>query len=1001
MFLVLTATELLAQTRIVTGQVIGTDDKQPIPGVNIIIQGTNRGAATDFNGKYTIEVEAGDNTLVFTFVGYKAQTVTIGDRLVVNVNLEPEATALDEVVVVGYGIQKKSDITGATANLKGDVLLQQPVLTATQAMQGKVAGVQIISSGQPGSSPQVRVRGVSTALGGTTVLYVVDGVLTDDISNINTADIVDMNVLKDASASAIFGSRGANGVIIITTRKGASGALKVSYNNNIGIRQAANLVKMANNAEYSNYVQAATGAIPPASEFSTDWYDVILRTAWQQTHNISLSGGGEKNTFLFNVGYLVDEGIVIDNDFKRLTLRFNNDYKLSDKVKFGLQSSYGNSINQNGFGNINIDAFGNIGAVYNNAYRAAPIIPSIIEGKYGNTSAYQNVGNPLLDVKNNSIKVIENRLQGSAFLDVNPLPWLTLRSSIGTDWRNSLNRGYYYQFDADESTFIVAGGNQYRAQSNLSVQQSQAFRWVWDNTFTITKNFGDHDFVFLGGTTAEKFNLHWFGASRLEVPADPDLWYIGVGDANTSQNNGGGDAWARNSYLARLNYSYKEKYLLTATIRTDGSSRLPAQNRWQQYPSFGLAWIMSREGFMQGQEFLDLLKVRTSYGKVGNDQIPTNAFVQTVALNRAYSFNGSVTPATNGAQINQIIDPNITWETTEEYNVALEFGLLQSRLSGEVNYYNKKVKNALINVPIPRTVGDIDGVILTNVASIQNSGVEVLLNWNQRVSPVFAYTISGNATFNKNRVVDLNGGQAIFGGGIGAAQGFTTYTDNGRAIGSFYVLQVTGVFNSAAEVAAYTNQQGNPIQPNAKAGDFKYLDKNNDGQIDDNDRVFAGSYQPVAYFGLNTSANYKNWDFAIAFYGNAGNKVYNGKKAVRVEGKDNVERDVVYNRWTSENRSQTEPGANVGNLLASTYFVESGFFLRINNVTVGYTFPSETLSRLRISSLRVFATSQNPITYKKYSGFTPELPGDPISSGIELSAYPTTRTIAAGLSVGF
>lgn len=1001
MFLVLTATELLAQTRIVTGQVIGTDDKQPIPGVNIIIQGTNRGAATDFNGKYTIEVERGENTLVFSFVGYKVQTVTIGDREVVNVNLEPEATALDEVVVVGYGIQKKSDITGATANLKGDVLLQQPVLTATQAMQGKVAGVQIISSGQPGSSPQVRVRGVSTALGGTTVLYVVDGVLTDDISNINTADIVDMNVLKDASASAIFGSRGANGVIIITTRKGASGALKISYNNNIGIRQAANLVKMANNAEYSNYVQAATGAIPPASEFSTDWYDVILRTAWQQTHNISLSGGGEKNTFLFNVGYLVDEGIVIDNDFKRLTLRFNNDYKLSDKVKFGLQSSYGNSINQNGFGNINIDAFGNIGAVYNNAYRAAPIIPSIIDGKYGNTSAYQNVGNPLLDVKNNSIKVIENRLQGSAFLDVNPLPWLTLRSSIGTDWRNSLNRGYYYQFDADESTFIVAGGNQYRAQSNLSVQQSQAFRWVWDNTFTITKNFGDHDFVFLGGTTAEKFNLHWFGASRLEVPADPDLWYIGVGDANTSQNNGGGDAWARNSYLARLNYSYKEKYLLTATIRTDGSSRLPAQNRWQQYPSFGLAWIMSREGFMQGQEFLDLLKIRTSYGKVGNDQIPTNAFVQTVALNRAYSFNGSVTPATNGAQINQIIDPNITWETTEEYNVALEFGLLQSRLSGEVNYYNKKVKNALINVPIPRTVGDIDGVILTNVASIQNSGVEVLLNWNQRVSPVFAYTISGNATFNKNRVVDLNGGQAIFGGGIGAAQGFTTYTDNGRAIGSFYVLQVTGVFNSAAEVAAYTNQQGNPIQPNAKAGDFKYLDKNNDGQIDDNDRVFAGSYQPVAYFGLNTSANYKNWDFAIAFYGNAGNKVYNGKKAVRVEGKDNVERDVVYNRWTSENRSQTEPGANVGNLLASTYFVESGFFLRINNVTVGYTFPSETLSRLRISSLRVFATSQNPITYKKYSGFTPELPGDPISSGIELSAYPTTRTIAAGLSVGF
>ncbi|MBX2957914.1 MAG: TonB-dependent receptor [Cyclobacteriaceae bacterium] len=1001
MLLMLATMELMAQTRVVTGQVLGTDDKQPIPGVNVIIHGTNRGAATDFNGKYTIAVETGDNTLVFTFVGYKTQTVTIADREVVNVNLEPEATALDEVVVVGYGIQKKSDITGATASLKGDVLLQQPVLTATQAMQGKVAGVQIISSGQPGSSPQIRVRGVSTALGGTTVLYVVDGILTDDISNINTADIVDMNVLKDASASAIYGSRGANGVIIITTKKGASGGLKINYNNNIGIRQAANLVEMANSAEYSNYVQAATGAAPPTSAYNTDWYDVILRTAVQQSHNLSFSGGTDKVTYLFNVGYLNDQGIVINNDFERLTLRFNNEFKISDKLSFGIQSSYGNSINQNGFGNINIDAFGNIGAVYNNAYRAAPIIPSIVDGKYGNTSAYQNVGNPLLDVNNNSIEVKENRLQGSGFLDYNPFPWLKFRSAIGADWRNSLNRGYYYQFDADEETFIVAGGNQYRTQSGLTVQQSQAFRWVWDNTFTITKSFGDHNLVFLGGTTAERFDLHYFSASRRDVPADPNLWYIGVGDANTSQNDGGGDAWARNSYLARLNYNLREKYMVTATLRMDGSSRLPEKNRWQQYPSFGVAWIMSREGFMQNQNLFDLLKIRASYGKVGNDQIPTNAFTQTVSLNRPYAFNGSATPATNGAQINQIIDPNITWETTEEYNAAIEFEILQSRLTGEINFYDKKVKNALINVPIPRTVGDIDGVILTNVASIQNRGLEVVLNWNQRVNNNFSYTISGNATFNNNQVVDLNGGQAIPGGGIGAAQGFTTYTDNGQPVGSFYVLRVIGVFNTVDEVQQYQNQQGNLIQPNAKPGDFKYFDKNNDGKIDDADRVFAGSYQPVAYYGLNGTANYKRWDFSLAIYGNVGNEVYNGKKAVRVEGKDNVERDVVYNRWTSANRSQKEPGANVGNLPASDYFVESGSFIRINNITVGYTFPSASLQRYSITNFRIFVTSQNPFTLKQYSGFTPELPGDPISSGIELSAYPTTRTIAAGLSIGF
>ncbi len=1001
LLLLLTSMEVFGQTKVISGRVTSSDDNTAIPGVNVIVQGTAKGTVTDFEGKYTIELNSGENALVFTFIGYTSVTVEVINQRVIDVIMEVSETALEEVVVVGYGVQKKSDITGATASVKGAELLQQPVLTATQAMQGKVAGVQIISSGQPGTSPQIRIRGVGTALGGTTALYVVDGVLTDDISNINTADIVDMNILKDASASAIYGSRGANGVVIITTKKGKEGDLKINYNNNIGIRQAANLVQMANTEEYNNYVQAATGTIPPASNYNTDWYDVILRNAWTQTHNISVSGGSEQATYLFNAGYLDDQGIVIDNDFKRLTLRFNSDYQLFDKLKFGFQSSFGNSINENGFGNTNIDVNGNIGSVYNDAYRASPIIPDIVDGLYGNTSAYQNVGNPLLDIKNNSIKVNENRFQGSGHLDYKPFSWLTIRTAFGGDWRNSLNRGYYYQFDNDETTFIVAGGNQYRTQSNLSVSQSQSFRWVWDNTFTITKDFDKHSFTFLGGTTAEKYNLHWFSASRKDVPADPNLWYIGVGDANSSQNGGGGDEWARNSYLARLNYAFDSKYLVTATLRTDGSSRLPKQNRWQMYPSVGLAWILSREGFLQNQNLFDLLKLRASYGKVGNDQIPTNAFTQTVQLNNAYAFNGSVTAATNGAQINQIIDPNINWEVTQEYDFAVEFGLIQSKLTGEINYYNKKVDNALINVPIPRAVGDADGVIITNVASIQNKGVEILLNWKDEINENLSYTVGANATFNQNNVVALNGGQAIPGGSIGAAQGFTTYTSNGQPVGSFYVLDVIGVFNSGAEVNAYKSTDGTIIQPTAKPGDFKYLDKNDDGRIDDLDRVFAGSYQPVAYFGVNAGLNFKNWDFNLAIYSNVGNEVYNGKKAVRVEGKDNVERDVVYNRWTSGSKSQSEPGANVGNQLASTYYVESGSFVRINNITIGYTFPVEILQKIRIASLRAFATTQNPFTYMKYTGFTAELPGDPINSGIELSSYPTTRTIAVGINVGF
>jgi TonB-linked SusC/RagA family outer membrane protein len=992
---------IFGQVRTISGVVKDSGDGSAIPGVNVVIDGTAKGVATDLNGAFQIELSSGEDVLIFSFIGYKTQTINVGQRTTIEVTLESDATELDEIIVMGYGEQKKSDVTGATANIKGSELAKQPVLTATQALQGKIAGVQIISSGQPGSSPQIRVRGVGTALGGTTSLYVVDGVLTDDISNVNTADIVDMSILKDASSAAIYGSRGANGVIIITTKKGSSGKLKVTYNNNIGFRQASNLVEMANSAEYRNYVQAATGNAPAATSYDTDWYGTILRNALQQSHNISLSGGTDKSTYLFNAGYLEDEGIVLNNNFKRLTLRLNSDFQLNEKLKFGYQTSFGNSINQNAFSNINIDPFGNIGSVYNNAYRAAPTIASNVDGRYGNTSTYQNVGNPLLDINNNSIKVNENRLQGSTFLSYKPLEWLTLRSSLGGDWRNSLNRGYYYQFNADDKTFLVAGGNQLRTQSSLAVQNTQAFRWVWDNTATFTKQIEDHSFTLLTGITAEKFQVTSFSANRNDVPADPDLWYIGVGDANTSQNNGGGDAWARNSYLARLNYSFREKYLLTATARVDGSSRLPSQNRWQTFPSFGVGWLMSREGFMQNQNLFDMLKLRGSYGKVGNDQIPTNAFTQTVALNRPYPFNGSVEPATNGAQINQIIDPNINWEITEEYDLALEFGLFDSKLTGEINFYDKKVANALINVPVPRTVGDADGVILTNAATIRNRGVEVLLNWKKHVSETFSYSIGGNVTLNDNEVVALNGGRAIRGGSIGAAQGFTTLTQNGYPVGSFFVLKTNGVFNTGGEVSSYVNSEGKIIQPNAKPGDFRYADVNDDGIIDDEDRVFAGSYQPVAYFGLNGSVTYKNWDFSIDFYGNLGNEVYNGKKAVKVDGRDNIEKKVVYERWTSSNQSQTEPGANTGNQLASSYYVESGTFIRINNLTVGYTFPVSSLGKFKLSSFRAFATSQNLFTLKKYSGFTSELPGDPISSGIELSAYPTTRTVAVGISVGF
>ncbi len=959
-----------------------------LPGVTVQVKGSNTGTVTDANGQYTLQAEE-TGTLVFSSIGFTRQEITIGSRSVIDVILLDDSKSLDEVVVVGYGTQRKSDVTGATVTIKGDELVKQPVLTATQALQGKAAGVQIISSGQPGSAPVIRVRGTGTALAGTAALFVVDGVLTDDITNINTADIVNVDVLKDASATAIYGARGANGVVIITTKRGTAGKMTVSYSGNAGFRAPTNLVQMANATEYANYVSAASGNIITPGTTSTDWYKQILRNGFQQNHGVSINGGTDKSTYFLSAGYFTDQGVVIDNVYKRLSIRANNDFTFNKVVKAGISASYANGSNQ----------IANLGTAYNNAYRASPIIPGKVNGKYGNTSVYQNVGNSLLDIEKNDNLAVDNRLLGSAYLDIKPIEWLTLRSEFGGDWINQNSRVYNYQFNNDTSTFIAPGGNQRNPNSNLSVGNTRTFHWTWNNLATFNRTFGKHALTVLAGTTAEQYTLTSFTAFRKDVPAVRDLWYIGTGNANTSTNDGTGDKYTRNSYLGRLNYNYNDKYLLTATIRADGSSRFPSGNRWGYFPSVGAGWLISNESFMANQHLFDLLKLRGSWGRVGNDRIPSDSYTVTVQPNLAYPFGGGV--ATPGSAITQIKDPNLKWETTEEYDLGIEFTAVNGRLSGELNYYNKTSRDLLINVKVPSVTGDADGVVLTNAASIKNKGLEFSLNWRGKITNNLTYRVSGNVTLNQNTVVGLNGGQPILDGGIGANQQYTTRTDNGQPVGSFSVLQVLGVFQTSDEVGSYKNAAGQVIQPSANPGDFKYQDTNGDGKIDDNDRVFAGSYQPKAYFGLNTGLTYGNFDFSVDFYGNVGNQVYNGKRAFRQNVLDNVERSLAYNRWTPSNHSQTEPGANSGNLPPSTYFVESGSFVRINNVTLGYKLPIALLQKATISNLRVFVTAQNVLTLKKFSGFTPELPGNPTSQGIELNAYPTTKTFALGLNASF
>lgn len=982
----LTGSGLAQAQQRVTGRVTDQDNKQGLPGANVIIKGTTTGTSTDVDGNYSLEV-APDAVLQFSMIGMTSQEIPVGSQTVVNVELAGDAQALEEVVVVGYGTQRRRDLTGAVAQVKGEEIVKYPVQTPTQALQSKLAGVQIISSGRPNEQPQIRVRGVGSALAGVSPLYVVDGVLTDDIRNISNNDILSIEVLKDASA-AIYGVRAANGVVIVTTKRGQKGPVQVQYDANVSLRQAANLVGMANRDQYISYLADAAPTknvndSPLTYTGTTNWYNEALRSAPQSNQNLSISGGGERNTFFFSVGYFTDQGVVKTNDFRRLTIRANNEIKITDQLTFSNQLSFSRG-NERG---VNLDG------VYTSLYRAAPIVPGFVDGKYGNLSAFGNVGNPLLSLDTRTNRIINNRLQGNLALDYRPVEWLKLRSAFNTDLIFNRNQTYLQAFQNDAITFITAGGNQRQQNSSLNLTSSQSVRYIIDNTATIDRSFGENNFTFLLGAVTERFSANAIAGSRINVPNDPNLWYLGLGDPNQQlSNDSNGDLQTRQSFVTRATFSLSSKYLFNASLRADGSSKF--RERWGYFPTAGVGWVISDEAFMKKQTLLDFLKLRGSWGILGNDAIESNAYILTAGVNIPYFYNNGLML---GSAIQDIKNQNLKWERTQQVDVGLEFGLFNSRLTGEIDYYNKTTRDALAFQIIPAIFGDPDNQFLTNIASFRNRGVELSLNWRQTTTSGLGYSIGGNVTANKNQVVGLNGGQALLAGGIGQ-QGLITRTDNGQPVGSFYVLNAIGVYQNQAEI------DGSPVfgtRANVRPGDLKYEDVNGDDVIDTDDRIYAGSYQPSLYYGINLGLNFKGFDLAADVYGNSGNKVYNGKKAFRFENTDNIEASYATARWTPTNPSATDPRLLTSATPASTYFVESGSFVRLNNLTLGYTIPAALRDKVKLRQARLYVTAQNLITIKKFSGFSPELPGGPLDSGIELNAYPTTRTFAAGLSVGF
>lgn len=966
---------LFAQSTAVSGHVAGSDGVG-IPSVSLQELNTTNGTTTNASGDFSLNVSNPNATLTFSSLGYNSQTIPLDGRTNITVTLVGSVTQLEQVVVIGYGTQKKKDLTGASATVKGSDIANVPVLTATQAIQGKVAGVQITSSGAPGSAPDVRIRGVGSILGGAAPLYVVDGIITDDIRNINGNDIVSVDILKDASSTAIYGARAANGVILITTKAGTKGKFQVSYNGYVGVKQLVHKVEMAGPNLFAIYSNDAAGAPNITSADitgSSNWMDEITREAIMQNHNVSMSGGVKNYRFYFSGGYLNEQGVLKGNDYQRFSLRYNHELTINSKLKFGNNLSFSHYISQN-------KPYG----VFTQAYLAAPIYNAKnSDGTYGFTEK-SDVGNPLATLDFTHDKSYGNRGEGSLWGEYKITKDLSFRSSFGIDLQQDNGQIFVPVYQVSST--------QKNETSHLNYTADSIYQWTWDNYFTYTKDFGEkHHLVVTAGHTSERRNGWNQHSSKDNVANNSSDWKLNFTDTSGAQQNLRtpiGNYYKRESYFIRANYEFESKYLVNATFRRDANSNFSPQNRWANFPALGLGWIITKEDFMSKQKIFDNLKLRASYGWVGNDVIGPGAFLLT-PTEYLYAYFG--TTRINGAIPTGIIDPNLKWEINKELDFGLEFTLLQGKLSGEIDYYNKKSTNALFTIPLV-DVG-FGSSFLTNAANILNEGMEFSLGWKGKINDHTNYSLGANATFNKNVVQNVGLGKALYFGSLNNGYQATS-TVVGQPIGSFWVYKTDGIFQNANDVANY------PHITNTVPGDFKIVDVNNDGKIDDNDRQFVGSYQPKVYGGFNGSVSWKKLDFSFDVYGNFGNKVYNAKKGVRTGGNYNVEYDIAINRWQPGSNENKYPRAFNGVIPPLDYFVESGSFVRVNNLTLGYTFePKE--NPVHVGSIRLYASAQNPFLFTNYTGFTPELPGNQNEAGIELNVYPVSATYMVGVNIQF
>lgn len=993
--------------------VVTDKNGNPVEAASVSVKGDTRGTKTDALGKFQLSVPE-NATLVITAVGYASTEIKITEEKEIKVSLEASASNLNEVVVVGYGTQKKGDLTAAISTVNAKNLEKQPTANLGTMLQGQAAGVIVSSgSGNPAGNPSIVIRGMNS-INNDKPLYVVDGIPQDDSYDLNPNDIESVNILKDASASTIYGARAAGGVIIITTKKGKGGEPRVNFsgffaqhklNNNIDLLDKVSMNKVVRQAYANDNGTPPVYVMDDNKYGNTNWQDAFFKTGTEQKYDVDLSGSSDKISYRLSYGHWEHNGTVINSGAKRDNVRLNSDIKLlNNRLKISPILSYTKFNNKN-FGDANTD--GNAGyseIMY--LYEALPHIriydPASPNG-YAKPEAELGSGNPVGERMLSDNRSNDDYLQINVSADLKLWKGLSYTLNVGKNFTNQYEYSQTQAYDFGAQAF-----NQFpsRSESRGRIEYS-----VFTHLLNYEKSFGDHTLKAMYGFSREKkVSTGTSGAgNHLSSPLIEALSGLIIeGSGDYIRANGWNFSNTLQSFFGRLNYSYNDKYLLQGSIRRDGSSRFAPEHRYGTFWSASAGWNMHKENWFR-VSWIDELKPRVSYGIVGNQNISNFQYLARIYLLGSsnvlnYPFGPKASQQVYiGAISNAFANNNIKWEQTGTFNAGLNFSLLKNRLSGSFDYFKSRTEDMLAETPIPSSSG-ITQFPLTNIATMENKGWELSLTYRQSNASGFSFDVTGNVSHSQNKIIRLGYDEGVIqDGSVDYTNRTTTITKKGIPLGSFYLYQTAGIFQKQEEIAAYKNKDGELLQPNAKPGDLKFVDVNDDGTLDDGDKVLMGSSLPDLDFGINFNASYKNWDLSMFFNGKKGLKMYNGAKMFLYRFFRSAD---LSNAWTPDNPNTdvfrvSNSDVNL-NQRVSNYFLEDASFVRLRNIQIGYTVPSDLLKRAYLSKLRIYVGAYNLFTITNYTGFDPDLTSTGIfSRGVDRGYYPLSRSFVAGINLGF